>query len=103
MTDVKLCKSATDLQCAVHWDTYSEAVRQIARNGQHWQRMYQPFELAIKWRVYARAVFETVKTSGRFQVELTGSLAATGVTTDTLCPHPQICRKPNAKRRAVYL
>ena len=26
MQDIRLCTSATDLGCAVHWDTYSEAV-----------------------------------------------------------------------------
>jgi hypothetical protein len=79
MQDVGLCRHATDLHCAVHWDTYSEAViDELTANAGN--VCVNP----LSWQVDGGLVGRdrhagAVPVSGAFQTELFGDDEPTGV------------------------
>jgi len=80
MASIDLCTTPTDLRCAVHWDTWSEAVidrempdvaGNVCTNPLSWQLNDN--------RVDAAAHAGAVPASGEFQMALSGDDKATGV------------------------
>lgn len=85
MQDISICDDPTQLHCAVHWDTWSEAVidqelpdsaGNVCVNPLSWRRDGGPAGMSS----HAGAV----PVSGAFQVELSGEDLATGVVFEPL-------------------
>ena len=104
LTDVKLCTSATDLGCAVHWDTYSEAVIDQPIEANLGNVCTNPLSWQLNGGLADKSLHKgAVKASGRFQVELTGSMAATGVTFEAMdAPQPQMLQA-QCKNGVLYI
>jgi hypothetical protein len=85
LRDVRLCTGANDLGCAVHWDTYSEAVIDQPLPDNLGAVCTNP----LSWELNGGLVTKeqhlgAVPASGRFQVELSGSQKSTGVVFEPL-------------------
>ena len=104
LQDVTLCNSATDLGCAVHWDTYSEAVIAAPVADNIGNVCTNPLSWELNGGLAQRNLHKgAVKASGQFQVELTGSTAATGVVFEPLGePMPQMLQA-QCKNGVLYI
>ena len=104
MQDVKLCTSATDLACAVHWDTYSEAAIDQPVAANIGNVCTNPLSWELNGGLATTQQHQgAVPASGQFQVELSGSLEATGVTFEPLAaPMPQMLQA-QCKNGVLYI
>ena len=101
MQDIRLCTSATDLGCAVHWDTYSEAVIDQPVEANIGNVCTNPLSWELNGGLATKEQHQgAVPASGQFHVELSGSLEATGVTFEPWQRRYRRCYKPSA--RTVY-
>ena len=92
MQDIRLCTSATGLGCAVHWDTYSEAVIDQPVAANIGNVCTNPLSWELNGGLATKQQHQgAVPASGQFQAELSGSLKATGVPFGPLAaPIPQM-------------
>lgn len=92
MQDVELCTNATDLSCAVHWDTYSESVIDQPFPDQVGNVCVNP----LTWEVDGGLAGKdrhagAVPGSGEFQLKLSGKDEATGIIFGPLgAPRPNL-------------
>jgi len=85
MQDIGLCENATDLHCAVHWDTYSEAVIDDELPDRAGNVCVNPLTWQVDGGLAGKEQHAgAVAVSGNFQVALTGNDAATGVVFEPL-------------------
>jgi hypothetical protein len=85
MQEVEVCNSATDLHCAVHWDTYSE----VALDEELPDRLGNVCVNPLTWRRDGGLAGRdqhagAVPVSGSFQVALSGADVASGVVFEPL-------------------
>ncbi|MEZ5552284.1 MAG: DUF3089 domain-containing protein [Pseudomonadales bacterium] len=92
MQDIGLCSSATDLRCAVHWDTYSESVIDEALADRVGNVCVNPLTWTLNGGLADKEHHAgAVPVSGRFQVALTGADRATGIVFEPLgAPVPEM-------------
>ena len=104
MQDIRLCTSATDLGCAVHWDTYSEAVIDQPVEANIGNVCTNPLSWELNGGLATKQQHQgAVPASGQFHVELSGSLEATGVTFEPLAaPLPQMLQA-QCKNGVLYI
>ena len=85
MLDIGLCQDATDLHCAVHWDTYSEAAIDTEMPDRVGNVCINPLSWQIDGGLAGREQhLGAVPVSGRFQIQLTGDNAASGMVFEPL-------------------
>ncbi len=104
MQDISVCNDATQLHCAVHWDTWSEAVvdqevtnslGNVCVNPLSWQKDGGPTGMSA----HAGAV----PVSGAFQVELSGEDTATGMAFEPLAAAQPGVLDAQCKDGALYI
>ena len=104
MRDVALCRSATDLGCAVHWDTYSEAVIEQELPNNIGNVCTNPLSWELNGGLATKQQhLGAVPASGRFQVELGGSTAATGVVFEPLAAPESQMLQAQCKDGVLYI
>ena len=104
MKTVALCDSPTDLHCAIHWDTWSEDVIDTEMPGVAENVCTNP----LSWRLNGGLTEKSshlgaVVASGVFQVELSGSDEATGVTFNPLGSPIKNMLRAKCKEGALYI
>ncbi len=91
MQDIHICAAADDLHCAVHWDTYSEAVIDTPLPDNVGNVCVNPLTWAVDGGNAGKEQHAgAVPVSGEFQLALSGSDQATGVIFEPLAaaiPH----------------
>ena len=88
----------------MHWDTYSEAVIDQPIEANLGNVCTNPLSWQLNGGLADKSLHKgAVKASGRFQVELTGSMAATGVTFEAMdAPQPQMLQA-QCKNGVLYI
>lgn len=85
MQDIGLCEDARDLHCAVHWDTYSEAVIDDGFPDRVGNVCVNPLSWTVDGGLAGRDQhLGAVPVSGTFQIGLGGDDSATGVVFEPL-------------------
>jgi hypothetical protein len=85
MQDIGLCRDATDLHCAVHWDTYSEAVIDQPLPDNVGNVCVNPLNWTVNGGLASKQEHAgAVPVSGEFQMDLAGSDEATGMVFEPL-------------------
>lgn len=85
LEDVGLCRGATDLHCAVHWDTYSESVIDEPLADRVGNVCVNPLTWTPDGGLADRTLHVgAVPVSGQFQVALSGADRATGMVFEPL-------------------
>ena len=91
MADIALCTTADDLHCAVHWDTYSEAVIDDGFPDLRGNVCVNPLSWELDGGLAGRDQhLGAVPVSGRFQIELNGPDVPAGINFEPLAaPQPR--------------
>jgi len=85
MQDISVCQSASSVNCAVHWDTYSEAVIEDELNGREDNVCVNPLSWIIDGGPEGKDMHVgAVPMSGVFDFELTGDDFAKGTQFESL-------------------
>lgn len=104
MTTVALCDGPEDLGCAIHWDTWSEAVIEIEMPGVAGNVCTNPLSWKLDGGLVDRSFHQgAVVSSGIFQVEMWGDDIAAGVNFEPLAePIPKMLQA-QCKDGALYI
>lgn len=92
MQDIGVCDGATELHCAVHWDTYSESVIDEPMADRVGNVCVNPLTWTLNGGLAGKELHAgAVPVSGQFQVALTGADKATGMVFEPLgAPLPKM-------------
>ena len=104
MSDVRLCDDPLDLGCAIHWDTWSEAVIETEMPGVEANVCTNP----LSWRLDGGLVESSshrgaVVSSGTFNVEMSGDDVAEGVVFGPLGEPIAQMLQAQCKNGALYI
>ena len=104
MTTVALCDGPEDLGCAIHWDTWSEAVIETEMPGVAGNVCTNPLSWKLDGGLVDRSFHQgAVVSSGIFQVEMWGDDIAAGVNFEPLAePIPKMLQA-QCKDGALYI
>jgi hypothetical protein len=104
MTTVALCDGPVDLGCAIHWDTWSEAVIETEMPGVAGNVCTNPLSWKLDGGLVDRSFHQgAVVSSGIFQVEMWGDDIAAGVIFEPLAePIPKMLQA-QCKDGALYI
>jgi len=87
MQDISVCQSASSTNCAVHWDTYSEAVIEDELSGREDNVCVNPLSWVIDGGHEGKSMHVgSVPMSGSFGIEIRGDDLAKGTEFEPLKP-----------------
>lgn len=104
LQDIDLCERANDLHCAVHWDTYSEAVIDQPRPDSLGNVCVNPLSWELDGGLATKDQHAgAVGVSGEFQVALSGPDVATGMVFEPLGPPIPQMLQAQCKDGVLYI